>query len=105
MREMEAIGLAVSMKADLILLDEARGRRAAEHFGLTVTGTLGVLDRAARAGLIDKTDVVERLRKTSFRASPKLYLLLGPATKPATTRHRNEPKTGSRTREQEEGSD
>lgn len=105
--EMEAIALAVSMKADLILLDEVRGRRtAAEHFGLTVTGTLGVLDRAARAGLIDATDVVEKLRKTSFRASPKLYrLLLGPATKPATTRHKNEPKTGSRAGEQEEGSD
>jgi predicted nucleic acid-binding protein len=105
--EMEAIALAVSIKADLILLDEARGRRtAAEHFGLTVTGTLGVLDRAARAGLIDVADVVERLRKTSFRASPKLYqLLLGPATKPATTRHKNEPKTASKTRKQEEGSD
>lgn len=105
--EKEAIGLAVSMGADLILLDEARGRRAAaEHLGLTVTGTLGVLDRAARAGLIDATDAVDRLRKTSFRASPKLYqLLLEPATKPATTRHKNEPKTGSRSMEQEEGSD
>jgi predicted nucleic acid-binding protein len=105
--EKEAIGLAVSMRANLILLDEARGRRAAtEHLGLTVTGTLGVLDRAARAGLIDATDVVERLRKTNFRASPKLYqLLLGPATKPATTRHKNEPKTGSRAKEQEEESD
>jgi len=105
--EKEAIGLAVKMKADLVLLDEARGRRAAsEHFGLLVTGTLGVLDRAARAGLIDAADVVERLRRTNFRATPKLYqILLGPATKPATTRHKNEPKTGSRTGEQEEGSD
>ena len=74
---MEAIGLAVSMKAELILMDEARGRRAAsEHFGLRVTGTVGILDRAARVGLIDVADVVERLRKTSFRASPKLYQLL-----------------------------
>lgn len=72
----------------------------------TVTGTLGVQDHGARTGLIDATDAVDRLRKTSFRASPKLYrLLLGPATKSATTRHKNEPKTGSRAREQEEGSD
>jgi predicted nucleic acid-binding protein len=105
--EKEAIGLAVKTKAGLVLLDEARGRRAAsEHFGLAVTGTLGILDRAARVGLIDVGDVVARLRKTSFRASPKLYqFLLGPATKPATTRHKNDPKTRSRTREQEEGSD
>jgi predicted nucleic acid-binding protein len=105
--EMEAIALAVNMKADLILLDEARGRRtAAEHFGLAITGTLGVLDRAARAGLINATDAVERQGKTSFRGSPKLYrLVLGPATKPATNRHKNEPKTGSRGREQEGESD
>jgi predicted nucleic acid-binding protein len=105
--EKEAIGLAVTMRAGLVLLDEARGRLAAsEHFGLRVTGTLGVLDRAGRVGLIDVADAVAKLRKTSFRASPKLYqLVLGPATKPATTRHKNEPKTGSRTREQEEGSD
>jgi predicted nucleic acid-binding protein len=105
--EMEAIALAVNMKADLILLDEARGRRtAAERFGLAITGTLGVLDRAARAGLINATDAVERLGKTSFRGSPKLYrLVLGPATKPATNRHKNEPKTGSRGREQEGESD
>ena len=103
--EKEAIALAVSMKADPVLLDEARGRRAAEHFGLTVTGTIGVLDRAARVGLIDLTDAVERLRKTNFRASPRLYQLLsGPATKPATTRHRNQPETDPTSSEQEEES-
>ena len=104
--EMEAIGLAVSMKAELILMDEARGRRAAsEHFGLRVTGTVGILDRAARVGLIDVADVVERLRKTSFRASPKLYqLLLGPATKPATIHEKNEAETGTNDVERDEGS-
>ena len=52
--EMEAIGLAVSMKAELILMDEARGRRAAsEHFGLRVTGTVGILDRAAATSRVD----------------------------------------------------
>ncbi|HWB95876.1 MAG TPA: hypothetical protein VG672_04215 [Bryobacteraceae bacterium] len=92
--EEKEAGLAVEMKAGLVLLDEARGRRvASEHFGLPVTGTLGVLDRAARAGLIGVADV---------RASPKLYQLL---LEPATTRHKNEPKTDSRTREQEEAID
>ncbi|HBY61768.1 MAG TPA: DUF3368 domain-containing protein [Solibacterales bacterium] len=75
--EREAIALAVSLKADLILLDEARARRAAsERFGLPVTGTLGVLHRAARVGLIDVADVAEKLRKTNFRATPKLFQLL-----------------------------
>jgi hypothetical protein len=95
--EKEAIGLAVKTKAGLVLLDEA----------FWVAGDWHARSAGSpRADLIDVADAVSRLRKTSFRASLKLYqLLLGPATKPATTRHKNEPKTGSTTREQQEGSD
>jgi Domain of unknown function (DUF3368) len=88
------------MKVDLVLLDEARGRRAAsEHFGLPVTGTLGVLDRAARLGLIDVADAVVKLRKTSFRASPKINFssdLLPLATK---TSRKQAQKPGSKRKE------
>lgn len=99
--EKEAIGLAAKLKADLVLLDEARGRQAAwEHFGLPVTGALGVLHRAARVGLIDVAEVVERLRKTSFRATPKLYqLLLGPATTRQETSPKQVQEPGSKRKE------
>jgi hypothetical protein len=67
---------------------------------LTLTGLdryTRVLDLRRPSRLDRFGDPVESLRKTSFRATPKLYqLLVGPATKPATTRHKNEPKTGSR---------
>jgi len=57
--ETEAIALAV-MKADLMLLDEARGRRvAAGHFGLTVTGTLGVCGSRHASGF-DRCDGCRR---------------------------------------------
>jgi len=39
-------------------------------------GTLGLLDRAAAAGLIDLQDALTRLRQTTFRASPKLLEVL-----------------------------
>lgn len=50
--EAEAIALAVESSAGLILLDERRGRRAAQHLGLRVVGTLGVLIAAKDSGLL-----------------------------------------------------
>jgi uncharacterized protein len=50
--EAEAIVLAIERHADLLLVDERRGRRTAIAAGLTVTGLLGVVARAKQAGLI-----------------------------------------------------
>lgn len=74
--EQAAISLAVEMGADLILMDERRGRREAQAQGLAVTGTLGVLAAAAQAGLIDMADAITRLSRTRFRASPALISAL-----------------------------
>jgi predicted nucleic acid-binding protein len=52
--EAEAIALALELSADLILLDERDGRRAAEHAGLRVTGVLGVWLRAKNEGQIER---------------------------------------------------
>ena len=52
--EAEAIVLALERQADLLLMDERRGRREAAALGLRVTGLLGVLAEAKRAGLVDQ---------------------------------------------------
>ncbi len=46
--EKAAIALGLSLSADLVLIDERRGAAAARGKGFEVTGTLGVLDLAAR---------------------------------------------------------
>lgn len=70
--ERDAILLALEMKADLLLMDDREGVEEAARRGLVVTGTLGVLDRAAEKGLLDLADAFRRLRTTNFRVPPAL---------------------------------
>ena len=67
--ETAALLLARELKADLLLMDERKGRAVAGRLGIAVTGTLGVLVEAALRGLIDFDEVVGVLRtKTNFWA-------------------------------------
>ena len=70
--EREVVTLAQELHADLVLLDENRGRREALSRGFNVAGTLGLLDRAAAKGLINVPTAVSQLRQTTFRISPRL---------------------------------
>lgn len=58
--------------ADALLMDDRAGVVAALAKDLVVIGTLGVLDRAARRGLIDLAAALTRLRATNFRYPPAL---------------------------------
>ncbi len=70
--ERAAIALAVAIGAELILMDDRAGVAFAYQQGLTVTGTLGVLDLAARRGLIDLAVAIGRLKATNFRCRPEI---------------------------------
>jgi predicted nucleic acid-binding protein len=65
--EAEAIALALELHADLLLMDDRRGVKAARGNGIEVTGTLGVLGLAGKRRLIDLAEVFDRLKKTNFR--------------------------------------
>lgn len=65
--ETAAISLAVERKANVILIDERKGYKAALQRGLNVTTTLGLLEEAFHRGLIDFEKALERLDKeTTF---------------------------------------
>lgn len=70
--EEAAISLACELSADLLLIDERDGREAARQRGLSVVGTLGILERAALAELLDLEIAAERLRDPIFRVADDL---------------------------------
>jgi predicted nucleic acid-binding protein len=71
--EREAIALAIEHRPNaLLLMDEGYGRREARRRNLRITGTLGVLNDAASRGWVDLPSAFDRLRQTTFRASPSL---------------------------------
>jgi len=59
--EAEVIVLANEINADLVIIDEKAGREYAEHFGIKLTGTIGILLKAKQLDLINK---IEPLLKT-----------------------------------------
>lgn len=62
--EAYAIALAVELKADLLIIDERKGRLMAQSLQLTYTGLGGVLIRAKAMGLIAEVNaVLDRIEK------------------------------------------
>lgn len=65
--ERDAIGLAALLGADLLPMDDRQGVMVARKKGFAVTGTLDVLELAAKRRLVDLAEALARLRETSFR--------------------------------------
>ncbi len=62
--ETEAIALGIAIQADVLLMDEKRGREVARRSGLAVAGVLGELLHARLTGLLpDLRSEIHRLRK------------------------------------------
>jgi predicted nucleic acid-binding protein len=69
--EQEVIALALEVTADLILIDERDGWRAATARGIATIRTAALLAQAAGMGLIDLREAFDRLRRTDFRVPGK----------------------------------
>lgn len=72
--EAEAIALFQSIGADLLLLDDLKGRKEAITRKLSVTGTVGVLVAAKRKGLIAELGpILDILKKQRYYLSDDLF--------------------------------
>lgn len=71
--ESNTISMAIQTGADIIIIDERQGRNLAEFYGAKVVGTLGVLLKAKKDGLIESfSDEVELLKRAGFWYDEKL---------------------------------
>ncbi|MBD3305680.1 DUF3368 domain-containing protein [candidate division KSB3 bacterium] len=71
--EAEAIRLALEHQADLLIIDDRKGRKAAKSHGIRIIGTGGVLIAAKQAGLIENVaPLLETLAAVGYRLSPEL---------------------------------
>jgi hypothetical protein len=72
--EAEAIVLAIEQEAELLLIDEKRGRRIATRFGLRVLGLLGLLAEAKHQGAVnDCKPLLDQLIASGFWVGSELY--------------------------------
>jgi predicted nucleic acid-binding protein len=73
--EAESIALALELDADLVLLDEREGRRAAQRLGLDVGGVVGILLEAKSKGVVETVRPhLDGLRQMAgFYLSESLY--------------------------------
>ena len=65
--------LAQENGADLLIIDDNAAKKTAKYLGLTVTGTMGVLLRAKKEGLVAEIKpLLEALINDGLYVSPKV---------------------------------
>ncbi|AEM74929.1 DUF3368 domain-containing protein [Caldicellulosiruptor acetigenus] len=71
--ESETIILAKESNADLLIMDEKKGRSVAKLLGLRLTGSLGILLKAKEVGVVSQIEpLIKKLIKENIRISPQL---------------------------------
>ena len=76
--EAEAIVLAIETNADILLIDERKGRIIAKDLGLEITGILGILLQSKKSGLVSEIKPIldDLIKIANFFISKKLYNLI-----------------------------
>jgi len=77
--ESEAIVLTDERKADILLMDEAKGRAISGKMGITVMGTIGILISAYEDNLITSEEVrkcIDDLQRSGRHIGERYYQML-----------------------------
>lgn len=73
--EASAITLALESEPSLIIIDDNKGRKIAQKLNLNITGSLGIIVKAKREGIISAIKpILEKIQKTNFRYSQTILI-------------------------------
>ena len=71
--EAESIALAIEEQAKYLIIDEYKGRKIADLYGISIVGVIGVLIQAKKRGLISSVKMnIEKLTEIGFRLDKQL---------------------------------
>jgi predicted nucleic acid-binding protein len=71
--ESSGIALALNCEESLLVLDDLKARKIAQSLNLRITGSLGILVRARKEGLIEVLKpILYKLQQTNFRLAPHI---------------------------------
>ncbi len=76
--ESESITLSIEISTDLLLIDEKLGRKIAEEKGIKISGTIGVLLKAKKRGIVKevKPFIYELIEKGNYYKDSFIKLVL-----------------------------
>ena len=75
--EASTIALCIEIENSIMILDDMKARKLAKKLDLKFTGTIGVLVKAGKLGIIDDfTVVISRLKECGFRMPPEIEKLM-----------------------------
>ncbi len=75
--EASALALALENAHSLVILDDHKARKTAEKMGIKYTGTLGIIVKAKKLGLVTSViPILEQINKTNFRISDELLKMV-----------------------------
>lgn len=67
------MALAIESENSLLILDDLKARKLAAKLNLNYTGTLGIILKAKREGLLSSIrPILEKIQMTNFRFSDKI---------------------------------
>ncbi|TFF37452.1 DUF3368 domain-containing protein [Mucilaginibacter psychrotolerans] len=71
--EASAITLALENNDSTVILDDLKARKLAKQLEIAVTGTIGIIVKAKRVGLIPSIKpLISKIKQTNFRITPML---------------------------------
>jgi len=74
--ECAAIALAIELKPDYFAVDDSNAREIALEYQLEIIGTVGIIERAYQAGLLNLKDTLDQLLQTNFFISKTVIKLV-----------------------------